>query len=104
LIQRLATDRPVRGLDPGEGKEFFLFQNSSKPALGPTQYPQMGSVTLLSPSSAAVRTEWSYTSTPPLGRMTCCRETFTLFVRTQMKRRYAAELKKLHYFVRKLGS
>jgi hypothetical protein len=69
-----------RGFDSRQGLRIFLFTTVSRPALGPTQPPiQWVRETLslglkrpgretdhLSPSSADVKSVWSYTSTPPI--------------------------------------
>jgi len=78
--------------DPGiESRWGRDFPHLSRPALGPKQPPVQG-VPCLSrgkerpgrdahpspPSSAVVKKEWSYTSTPPMGR-TACREPQCLY-------------------------
>jgi hypothetical protein len=69
-----------RGPIPGRGRYFFFFVMLSRPALGPTQPPTQrvpGTTTPgvkrpgreagnSPPSSAKIKNEWSYTSTPCL--------------------------------------
>jgi hypothetical protein len=69
------TCRTFRGSNAGTGKKVFLFFDTSRPALGPTSghrrsVPRVKQprreVNHSPPSSAAVKNEWSYTSTPAI--------------------------------------
>jgi hypothetical protein len=79
IVSRLRDERPW--FDFRKGKGFYIFATASKPVLGPIQPPVQGvhwapplggrikrpghKADHLLPSSAEIRNEWSYTSTPP---------------------------------------
>jgi hypothetical protein len=80
IVTRLRVDR---GTIPSRGRTIFCFNTASRPALWPTQTPIQWVPGILSlgvkwpeiecdnslTSSAEVKNEWSYTSTPPHGFM-----------------------------------
>jgi hypothetical protein len=74
-------DRKIRSSSPGRAKNFF-FSNSSRPALGPTQPPSMGTGGSFPrvkqpereadhslPTSTEVKKMWIYTATSPYAFM-----------------------------------
>jgi hypothetical protein len=69
------TGWTVQGSNAGTGKKGFLFSETSRLALGPTCRPRRSlprvkqprrEIKHSPPSSAEVKNEWSYTSTPAI--------------------------------------
>jgi hypothetical protein len=62
----------------------FLFSETSRPALWPTQTPTLGSFPggdagHAPPSRAEIKNEWNYTSTPPTWHLGVERNKFSYF-------------------------